>query len=194
MKLLKKRGAKSMNTVKSEDAPHHNTDKLPSVIFAHGKESGPWGSKIMALADIARGFGYAVDSPDYSDLADAQSRVRRLLTLYPKNPGKLILVGSSMGGYVSLAASAILKPRGLFLLAPAVGMFDYHPADPPPVADRTVIIHAWQDDIVPEANVSNFACQHQAELHLVNSDHRLTSALPLICHLFKEFLASFQDS
>ena len=24
------------------------------VVFSHGKESGPWGTKIMALADIAR--------------------------------------------------------------------------------------------------------------------------------------------
>lgn len=77
------------------------------VIFAHGKESGPWGSKILALADIAREFGYVVDSPDYSDLSEAQSRVSRLLTLYPQNPGELILVGSSMGGYVSLAASEV---------------------------------------------------------------------------------------
>ncbi|MGH8540495.1 MAG: alpha/beta hydrolase, partial [Stenotrophobium sp.] len=36
------------------------------VCFAHGKESGPWGTKITHLAEVARGHGYEVMSPDYS--------------------------------------------------------------------------------------------------------------------------------
>ena len=35
---------------------------------------------------------------------------------------RLILVGSSMGGYVSTVASVSLKPAGLFLMAPAFYM------------------------------------------------------------------------
>lgn len=165
-------------------------NKSRLVLFAHGKESGPWGSKIQALAEVAKHYDYRVESPDYSDLPDAKSRVERLLTLFPENPGELILVGSSMGGHVSLAASAALKPKGLFLLAPAIGLPGYAPA-PPPIAERTVIVHAWQDDIVPEAKVTAYARYHQTELHLVNSDHRLTSALPFIRLLFEEFLDSF---
>lgn len=163
------------------------------VLFAHGKESGPWGSKIRALAEVAKEFGYAVESPDYSDLPDVHSRVERLLALSSVKQEGLIMVGSSMGGYVSLAASGILKPRGLFLMAPALGMPGYYPANPQPVAERTVIIHAWQDDIVPETNVTDFARQHQIELHLLNSDHRLTNVLPHICQLFREFLTFFQN-
>ena len=34
------------------------------VVFSHGKESGPWGTKIAALADIARAEGYEVESVD----------------------------------------------------------------------------------------------------------------------------------
>jgi hypothetical protein len=34
------------------------------VYFSHGKESGPWGSKIKRLAGIAQQKGYAVDSID----------------------------------------------------------------------------------------------------------------------------------
>ena len=26
-----------------------------AIVFSHGKESGPWGSKILAMAEIARG-------------------------------------------------------------------------------------------------------------------------------------------
>ncbi|WP_429886524.1 alpha/beta fold hydrolase [Geoalkalibacter halelectricus] len=158
------------------------------VVFAHGKESGPWGSKILALAEIARACGYGVLSPDYSDLPDAESRVARLLDLVPENPGELILVGSSMGGYVSLAASRILKPQGLFLLAPAVGLPGYGDPDPVPIAERSLIVHAWQDEIVPAANVIDFSNRHRIELHLLNSDHRLISVLPTICLLFRNFL------
>ncbi|WP_170232947.1 hypothetical protein [Trichloromonas acetexigens] len=58
-------------------------------------------------------------------------------------------------------------------------------------SERTVIVHAWQDDIVPEAQVTAYARYHQTELHLVNSDHRPTSALPFIRLLFQEFLEPF---
>jgi hypothetical protein len=30
------------------------------VCFAHGKESGPWGSKITALAQVAKRMGFEV--------------------------------------------------------------------------------------------------------------------------------------
>ena len=32
------------------------------VVFSHGKESGPWGSKIAAMAEIAREEGFTVES------------------------------------------------------------------------------------------------------------------------------------
>ena len=51
-----------------------------TVYFNHGKESGPWGSKITKLADVARERGFAVESIDYRDLPDAGPRTARLLT------------------------------------------------------------------------------------------------------------------
>ena len=36
--------------------------------------------------------------------------------------GRFILVGSSMGGYVSLVASGKVEPQAVFLLAPALYM------------------------------------------------------------------------
>jgi len=35
-----------------------DADRLPTVIFSHGKESGPQGDKIVALADVAKARGY----------------------------------------------------------------------------------------------------------------------------------------
>ena len=89
------------------------------VVFAHGKESGPWGSKIQHLADIARAHGFAVESLDYSDLMDATARVERLLAHAPTG-APLVLVGSSMGGYVAAMACQTLAPDALLLMAPAL--------------------------------------------------------------------------
>src|SRR5256885_5200929 len=35
------------------------------VVFSHGQESGPWGRKISALAEVARTEGYTAHSVDY---------------------------------------------------------------------------------------------------------------------------------
>ncbi len=49
------------------------------VYFSHGKESGPWGTKIKRLADIAEGMGCAVESVDYMNLMNPDLRVELLL-------------------------------------------------------------------------------------------------------------------
>ena len=49
------------------------------VVFSHGKESGPWGSKITAMADVARSLGMAVESVDYRGIADPAARVEKLV-------------------------------------------------------------------------------------------------------------------
>jgi len=41
------------------------------VVFSHGKESGPWGSKIKALAKVAERLGGNVISVDYREYVDA---------------------------------------------------------------------------------------------------------------------------
>ena len=49
------------------------------VVFSHGKESGPWGSKIAAMSELARAEGFQVESVDYQGIDDPQARVTRLL-------------------------------------------------------------------------------------------------------------------
>lgn len=158
------------------------------VVFAHGKESGPMGSKILHLSDIAKRFGAEVLSPDYSDLDDADQRVDRLLALKLPSHDMLILVGSSMGGYVSTVASQVLKPVGMFLMAPAFGMPGYAMQNPMPGVQRICIVHGWQDETIPVDNVLRFAQAHCTELHVIEGDHRLTAALPTVGRLFDDFL------
>jgi hypothetical protein len=47
----------------------------PMLIFSHGQESGPWGTKINAMADTARDLGCEIDSVDYQGIADPTARV-----------------------------------------------------------------------------------------------------------------------
>ncbi len=163
------------------------------VLFAHGRESGPWGSKITRLAEVARTQGFEVASPDYSAWKDPEPRVEHLLELQPKAQ-TLILVGSSLGAWVSLKASASLKPQGLFLLAPAVQLGVFSEDAPAPQADRTEVIHGWDDDVVPASNALRFCEEHRLPLHLLPSGHRLTDQLETLAYLFAQFLQGFPAS
>lgn len=169
------------------------------VVFSHGKESGPWGSKIKALATVAERLGAHVISVDYREhpagvkhdqnaAGEPDRRVGQLLSIKPQEHGKLVLVGSSMGGYVSTVATARLKVDGLFLLAPAFYLKGYGNQDPTPHARRTMIVHGWSDGVVPAQNSIKFARLHQCDLHVLAGDHRLNDALSKIEPLFEMFL------
>lgn len=160
------------------------------ILFAHGKESGPWGSKIRYLADIGERHGCSVLSPDYSDLADPDARVQRLLALDLPAHDTLLLVGSSMGGYVSTVASQTLKPKALFLMAPAFYTPGYEHRDLASGAAQTCVVFGWNDEVIPVENGIRFAQQERAELHVLDADHRLIDVLPEVGVLFERFLLS----
>ncbi|GAC1620828.1 MAG: hypothetical protein NVS9B10_02950 [Nevskia sp.] len=161
-------------------------DKL--VVFAHGKESGPWGTKITRLAETARQRGFEVISPDYSHTVDARARLQQLLALAPQASSALVLAGSSMGGYVSAMACAALRPQALLLIAPALYFpgYDEEPPPPPPIH---AVVHGWRDDIVPVERAIRYAQRHRGRLHLLDSDHGLNDRLPELAELFDDLLA-----
>lgn len=158
------------------------------VLFAHGKESGPWGSKIKHLADIAQRHGAKVLSPDYTELADPDARVRRLLEMELIPHDGLVMVGSSMGGYVSTVASGTLKPDGLFLMAPAFYIPGYAIQAPASAARQTCVVAGWRDEVIPVEHSIRFAQALQAELHVLDGDHRLNDVLDDVGVLFDHFL------
>ncbi len=160
-----------------------------AVYFNHGKESGPWGDKITRLADVARGRGFDVVSLDYQGMDDASARVDKLLASDARAANPLVLVGSSMGSYVAAVASASLRPRGLFLMAPAFYIPVFPVQEPIPHADFVTIVHGWNDELIPFENSLRYASKFKTVLHLVDGDHRLGSQLPLIATLFDGFLA-----
>jgi alpha/beta superfamily hydrolase len=157
------------------------------VHFIHGQESGPWGIKIQRLALVADTRGYAVESLDYSAIGDPLERVNKLVEAQP-SADHLVLVGSSMGGYVATVASKILSPNGLFLMAPAFFMPGYDNQDLKPNAKLTTIVHGWRDEIIPPHNSFLFAEQHEVQLQIINGDHRLNDQIDLIEIIFDFFL------
>lgn len=160
------------------------SDRL--VCFAHGKESGPWGTKITHLAGIAREAGFEVMSPDYSHSHDPKKRVEQLLALAPK-AATLVLAGSSMGGYVSALACKALKPKALFLMAPALYFpgWDEEPEGCPALCS---VVHGWSDDIVPVDRAIRFAQRNRAALHVLDSGHTLNDRLPELARIFGDLL------
>src|ERR1700674_944429 len=76
-----------------------------TVVFSHGKESGPWGSKITAMAAVVRDLNLGVESVDYRGMDDPAQRVEKLLAVARELQGPIALVGSSMGGHVAAAAA-----------------------------------------------------------------------------------------
>ena len=163
--------------------------RQPYVCFSHGKESGPWGSKISAMADLARDRGLEVESIDYRGMDDPLARVAKLVAHCQPLQKPLVLVGSSMGGHVAAAASAQLAAvRGLFLIAPAFYMPGYEALTPVPRAARITIVHGWRDDVVPVDNSIRFAREQHAGLHLIDGDHRLTDHIFEINRFFDWFL------
>jgi alpha-beta hydrolase superfamily lysophospholipase len=161
---------------------------LNAVYFNHGKESGPWGIKIIRLARLAASRGFQVQSPDYRAMATADERLEHLLGLNPAALDRLVLVGSSMGGYVAAAAAEKLQPRGLFLMAPAVDLPGYATQGIVPRADVAVAVHGWHDEVVPVEKAICFCRRHHMDLHLIAAGHTLRRALPTVETLFEMFL------
>ena len=89
------------------------------ICFSHGKESGPWGTKINALAEVARACNWQVESLDYRGMDDPHARVRKLTEWCASQSEPYALAGSSMGGHVAMAAAGDGSPMGVFVMAPA---------------------------------------------------------------------------
>lgn len=159
-----------------------------TVYFAHGRESGPWGTKIRALAKVAEALGCRVFSRDDTDTRDPDLRANRLIEEAKMTEGPVVLVGSSMGGYVVTAASRVIEPLGLFLMAPAIGMPGYGEQAPEPFAQALSIVYGWDDDVVPAEKVLEFARTHQARLHIVPAGHALVEELDWLTRCFADFL------
>lgn len=158
------------------------------VILSHGKESGPKGRKIAQLAAVAQSMGCDTLCPDYSDLQNPDARVARLMALPWGGYKNLVLVGSSMGGYVSAVAAETMKPAGLFLMAPAIGKEGYAVQAPRPRAKHMAMVLGLHDDVIDNDKAMAFARLYNAELHMLNDGHRLAESMDALVRIWEGFL------
>ena len=177
------------------------------VILSHGLESGPEATKVSALAQVADAMGWTHERPDYRDLdagrrpEDLAARVARLQARAEACTGPLVLAGSSMGAFISgevawnLAADAGGKAAstrsllGIFLMAPPVAMPGWWATPlrvPPPLP--TMVVHGWDDELIPAAAVIDWCAARKAELRLVDDSHRLAAHVEYSARCFGELL------
>ena len=165
-----------------------------TVVLSHGMESGPDATKVTAMAAAAVALGWREVRPDYRDL-DAQKtgpaldeRIARTIAAAPGDGSTVVFAGSSLGAFASGLASLKRRCAGLFLLAPPLGIPGY-----PRVLDTAAvplaIVHGWDDELIPAADVIGFAAARRARTYLVDDSHRLTAHVETIARWFGEFLA-----
>ncbi len=167
---------------------------LSYVVFSHGKESGPLGNKIQRLMAVAEELGLNTISIDYRECVSVDERVALLhehLNMLNSPLNQVVLVGSSMGGYVSMVVANEQPVTGLFLMAPALWMaaeeytvLFYHPK-----TQCVEITHGMHDDVVPYENSIRFIKEHNDSiLHLVPDDYRLKASHDFLAYQFQRFL------
>ncbi len=163
------------------------------IYFSHGKESGPYGRKITAMIKIAESLKINYESIDYTKSKNPEERIYTLLNSITKTNENIILVGSSMGGYVSANVAEKIKPKGLFLMAPAFYLGAYKKQEYNLKEIETLIIHGLQDDIVPAENSLKFAKNNLCKLYYINDNHSLSNSVKEIEKYFLEFLLEIID-
>jgi len=166
---------------------------MTTVIFSHGQESGPWGTKIKAMPAHVKALGCDADSIDYQGIADPGERVDKLIAECSAIKDRLILVGSSMGGYVATAAAQTVNAAGLFVLAPAYYMTGDEELTPDPPDLPICIVHGWRDNVVPVESSIRFAGLCNATLHVIDGEHRLTANLDAINDYLEQFIRSISE-
>ena len=138
----------------------------------------------VALRFNFRGVGSSSGKFDEGDgeTDDVLAIVRHAQQEYGDLP--LILSGFSFGAYVQARAAQHLHPHRLVLIAPAVGRFAM-----PPVRHDTLLVHGELDEVVPLADVLEWARpQHLPIVVLPEAGHffhgRLNELKQIVLHAF----------
>ncbi|HET6551985.1 MAG TPA: alpha/beta hydrolase [Dyella sp.] len=164
------------------------------IILSHGSDSGPDATKVSVMAAFAESLGWRTQRPDYrqDDLqghtASVDPRVARLVAAIDTQDGPPVLVGSSMGSFVSGLASLQRPVAGLFLLATPSEIPGYAQAFDLRAGVPTLLYHGWQDEVCPPEGVLSFAQRKRLPLTVVDDDHRLGASVDHIVGQFRLFL------
>jgi len=129
------------------------------ILFLHGLESKPGGSKVQYL----EGLGHDVLNP-YLPREDFEESVR-IGQEYVDQESPEIVVGSSRGGAVAMSLD--VKGARVILIAPAWKRFDVQPG----MSQDTTILHCTTDKIVHYEDSEHLG---QENLIPCGEDHRMS--------------------
>lgn len=142
------------------------------VLFLHGKESGPGGTKAKFLSK----HGFTLINPALPK-DDFEQSVRIAQAAFDEHAPEVV-VGSSRGGAVAMNINS--GNAGMVLLAPAWRNWGAVKT----VKAQTIVIHSRQDDIIPFSDSEVLATgSPNAVLVEIGDDHRLSTPEPLTAML-----------
>ncbi len=165
------------------------------IILSHGSDASPDATKVSVLAALAESLGWRTQRPDYrSDDARGHAgsvapRIARLRATIEALDAPPLLVGSSMGAFVSGLVSMDVPVAGLLLLATPSGIPGYARAFDLRRGVPTLLIHGWRDDVCPlAAGVHGVRGQRRLPLLVLDDDHRLGASMDVIAAQFRHML------
>ena len=164
------------------------------VVLSHGSDSSPDATKVSALAALAEAMGWTTQRPDYRDddarghAGSVAPRIARLRATVEALPEPPVLVGSSMGAFVSALVSLDVAVAGLLLLATPGAIPDYPRALDMRRGVPTLLIHGWGDKVCAVSVTQKFAASCRVPLLVVDDDHRLSHSVDVIAAQCRVFL------
>lgn len=145
--------------------------------------------KMRCLAGVVEKKGIKYTLPDWSDVvSEPNSRVKLLMESRVWDFEYVVLVGSSLGGYVSAIAAERREVEGLFLLVPILSEKKGEINFPQPKSKESVIVHALDDEYTDSKMMIDFGRASEANLHFVPGGHSLEMHLDFVAREFESFL------
>jgi pimeloyl-ACP methyl ester carboxylesterase len=163
---------------------------LPQLVFLHGLESGPHGSKYHLLASLGLG---SVIAPDCEGVLVPHERLRIIETTL-NGLDDLVLVGSSIGALMALLYATAHRKQlaGMVLCAPAVDHPDIVKLPRLPRNFPTLVLHGRHDNVVPLAAVQAYCHAQYLGLSVVDDGHRLANSHAAIERLVRAVVGVYQ--
>ncbi len=157
------------------------------LVFLHGLECGPQGSKYQALQELDT----ELIAPNCQGVDDIHERLR-IIEQCLEGIDRMVIVGSSFGGLAALlyAQSEHARSRiaGCLLCAPAIPLAA--PDTIPWIPPNTVVLHGTDDDVIPHHFSRAFCEERGVRLVSVEDDHRLSESRALMVDLVRELMDS----
>ncbi|MFC5525082.1 alpha/beta hydrolase [Rhodanobacter ginsengisoli] len=170
------------------------------IILSHGSDSSPDATKVSMLAALAESLGWRTQRPDYAaddargHAGSVAPRIARLRATVEALDAPPLLVGSSMGAFVSGLVSLDVPVAGLLLLATPCEIPGYTRAFDLREGVPTLLIHGWRDEVCPLAGVHAFAARRRLPLLMLDDDHRLGASMDAIAAEFLRMLDQLADA